>query len=91
MKNPKNEKIADTEYYTCTQDITCAERLHTDTAKSVDYDPAVHEIVDSVIMSEEEYNETLCANCAPADFDQWFADKHAKVKVVLVKVKEVAE
>ena len=38
------------------------------------------------LMDEEEYNNTIMANCdIYADFEDWYGDKDAKVLCVMIK------
>lgn len=60
---------------------------HTDTVKFVDLAfSQLHDEIDCeyYVMNEEQYNNTICANCERADFDEYFDDKNANVLVILI-------
>lgn len=77
------KNCADVEIY-LTSDTS---RPYTDAIKSADlvFSQLHHEVdCDYYVMDEEQYNDTVCANCEPADFEVYFDDKDAKVLVILI-------
>lgn len=63
------------------------DKPHTDTVKFVDLAfGQLHDEIDCeyYVMDEEQYNNTICANCEQADFDEYFDDKNAQVLVILI-------
>lgn len=69
--------------------------FHTDTVKCTDL--SYNEAIDYIkmnnweasdilfeLMSEEEYNRTLCANCDSFDFEDIYGDKNAKVLCIIL-------
>lgn len=36
------------------------------------------------LMDEEDYNNTVQANCDSADFEEWFGDKNAKILCMML-------
>lgn len=69
--------------------------FHTDTVKCADL--SYNEAIDYIkmnnweasdilfeLMSEEEYNRTLCANCDSFDFEDIYGDKNAKVLCIIL-------
>lgn len=69
--------------------------FHTDTVKCADlsYNQAIDYIkmnnweasdILFELMSEEEYNRTLCANCDSFDFEDIYGDKNAKVLCIIL-------
>lgn len=77
------KNCADVEFYLASD----TSRPHTDTIKSADLAfNQLHDEIDCAyyVMDEEQYNNTICANCEQADFDEYFDDKNAKVLVILI-------
>lgn len=64
--------------------------IHTDFIISTDAeieDVEIQELeADYELLNEEEYNNTIYANCGEyADFAEWYGDKDAKVLVIVLR------
>ena len=91
MKDETKKKIVDREYY-IDDSTSNAHHLHTDRSVSVEYDPTIHTIVDTCLMGEKEYNDTIITNsCVSADFAEWYGNSDYKIEIILVKIREDIE